>query len=624
MHGATAAARLVVGRDEELGCLRRVLDVEGARVCFVHGLPGIGKTTLLSAFRAEAAAAGVASWLVDCATIDPTEAGLRGALESAGFRAGSVGVVLVDTYEMFRIADPWFRQELVPSLGGDVKVVLASRDAPMLEWALDRELVGGLDVVALGPLTSTAASELVRAAGVDDGVVAERILSLAAGHPLALRLALESDLADVAPREASARVVDTLADAFRASLGTEDRELLDVASIPRRVTAGLLRAMLGEEFDVDAGLDRLRSLSFVEVTDEGLRLHDAVQASVAKRLRALDPAAFRSLRAAAWRHLQAESRRSGASELHRSTADLLFLIDNPVVREAMFPTTAHDFSVEPSRPDDHEALRALWHQHDGAEGAAALDAWLLLRPQSVRAVRDRSRTVVGCTIVAEWRDIPPAVERVDPVVAAWSRHLARNALPPRHRTLTHRRVLASDGGEGPSGPQAASWLDLKRDYLRLRPHLGRLYTGIRDPSPFLDALLTLGFQPFDEPITLDGAPFHLASLDFGPESIDGWLRRLAAAELGIGDSPFLDPSDRTVDADGTRIPLSPLEYGVLEALAERTGSPVSRADLLERVWGTTYDGGSNTVDVVVRNVRKKLGAAADRIETVRGVGYRLR
>ena len=616
--------RVVIGRDEERQAVGRLLDPDGPRVCFVHGLAGIGKSTVLSAFRADAAAAGVATWYVDCATLDPTEAGFSRSLAAAGWTAEAVGVVVVDTYEMFRIADPWLRREFLPSLAPGVRLLLASRDAPMLEWALESGFVGGLEVVPLGRLSATDAWALLRAAGVDDEVWARRIEAVAAGHPLALRLAVEAELAAVPPGEASVRILDALAEAFRAGLDAADRELLDVAAVPRRVTADVLRAMLGSDADVDGSLRRLRELSFVDVTEEGLRLHDAVHAAIAARLRALDSATFRRLRTAAWRHLHSEAQRSGSSELRRSTADLLFLIDNPVVREAMFPTTAHEFSVEPSRPSDHDDLTALWHAHDGLEGAAVLDAWLRLRPEAVRAVRDRRGDVVGCSIVAEWRDIPPSLERQDPVVAAWSRHLARNPLPPRHRTLTHRRVLARDGGEGPSGPQAAAWLDLKRDYLRLRPHLGRLYTGIRDPSPFLDALLTLQFQPFDEPIILDGAPFHLASLDFGPESIDGWLRRLAAAELGIADEPFLDPSDRTVDVDGTRVPLSPLEYGVLDALACRAGTPVSRADLLAEVWGTSYDGGSNTVDVVIRNLRKKLGAAADRVESVRGIGYRLR
>jgi hypothetical protein len=172
--------------------------------------------------------------------------------------------------------------------------------------------------------------------------------------------------------------------------------------------------------------------------------------------------------------------------------------------------------------------------------------------------------------------------------------------------------------------QAAALLDVKRDYFRLRPHLGRLYLSVRDPRPFLDALRTLGFCPFDEPIEVGGEPFHLAALDFGPDSVDGWLNRIAAAELGESDQPFLDERDRSVDLGGARIQLSPLEFGVLNTLAAHRAAPVSRADLLSEVWGTSYDGGSNTVDVVIRSLRRKLGAVADRIETVRGVGYRLR
>jgi hypothetical protein len=232
--------------------------------------------------------------------------------------------------------------------------------------------------------------------------------------------------------------------------------------------------------------------------------------------------------------------------------------------------------------------------------------------------------VVGCSIVAEWRNIPPSLERSDPVVAAWSRHAARHPLPHGQRTLTHRRVLAATTGEGPSGAQAAAWLNVKQDYFRLRPHLGRLYISLHNPQPFRDAMTTLGFSSFDEPVDVGGEPFHLAALDFGPDSVDGWLNRLAAAELGEPDEPFLDERDRSVCVGTTRVQLSRLEFGVLDALAARRGAPVSRADLLLEVWGTSYEGGSNTVDVVIRSLRRKLDPIADRVETVRGVGYRLR
>lgn len=609
------------GRERELASLQRVLDENGPRVAFVYGVAGIGKSALLDAFASGVRASGTQVWRIDCAAIDPTESSFRAALDAAGWQPGSAGVVLVDTYEMFRIADPWLRHELVPSLSTELRFVIAGRDPPMLEWSTEKGRVGGLEILPLVGLTDEAARAFLAEANVEEGH-ADMICRLARGHPLSLRLAAEADVAHIPIDEVGPRVVATLATAFRAGLDDEGSRLLDAASVPRRVTRGVLEAMGCQ--DADDAMDRLGELSFVDETSEGLRLHDAVQAAVSARLRALEPERFRELRSAAWRHLQNETRRAGASDLHRFTADLLFLIDNPFVREAMFPATAHAFSVERSREDDAEQLRALWHEFETPEGAAVLDAWWHLRPAAVRSVRDRTGSVVGCSIVAEWRDIPPSLERADPVVAAWSRHAARHPLIPGQRTLTHRRWLAAGTGEGPSGVQAAALLDVKRDYFRLRPHLGRLYLGVRDPRPFLDALRTLGFCPFDEPIEVGGEPFHLAALDFGPDSVDGWLNRIAAAELGESDQPFLDARDRSVDLGGARIQLSPLEFGVLNSLAAHRAVPVSRADLLREVWGTSYDGGSNTVDVVIRSLRRKLGAIADRIETVRGVGYRLR
>ena len=609
------------GRERELASLQRVLDANGPRVAFVYGVAGIGKSALLNAFASGVRGSGTQVWRIDCAAIDPTESSFRAALDAAGWQPGSAGVVLVDTYEMFRIADPWLRHELVSSLSTELRFVIAGRDAPMLEWSTERGRVGGLEILPLVGLTDEAAQAFLADANVAEDH-ADMICRIARGHPLSLRLAAEADVAHMPIDEVGPRVVAALATAFRAGLDDEGRRLLDAASVPRRVTRGVLEAMACQ--DADDAMERLGALSFVDETSEGLRLHDAVQAAVSARLRALEPERFRELRSAAWRHLQNETRRAGASDLHRFTADLLFLIDNPFVREAMFPATAHSFSVERSREEDAEALRALWHEFETPEGASVLDAWLRLRPDAVRSVRDRTGAVVGCSIVAEWRDIPPSLERADPVVAAWSRHAARDPLPPGQRTLTHRRWLAAGTGEGPSGVQAAALLDVKRDYFRLRPHLGRLYLSVRDPRPFLDALRTLGFRPFDEPIEVGGEPFHLAALDFGPDSVDGWLNRIAAAELGESDQPFLDERDRSVDLGGARIQLSPLEFGVLNTLATHPATPVSRADLLREVWGTSYDGGSNTVDVVIRSLRRKLGAVADRIETVRGVGYRLR
>ena len=59
-------------------------------------------------------------------------------------------------------------------------------------------------------------------------------------------------------------------------------------------------------------------------------------------------------------------------------------------------------------------------------------------------------------------------------------------------------------------------------------------------------------------------------------------------------------------------------------LREREGRPVSRESLLRDVWGYEWTGGSNVVEVAVSGLRRKLGDRAGALETVRGVGYRLR
>ena len=113
-------------------------------------------------------------------------------------------------------------------------------------------------------------------------------------------------------------------------------------------------------------------------------------------------------------------------------------------------------------------------------------------------------------------------------------------------------------------------------------------------------------------------------LDFGPGSVDGWLAELVANELAAADAVHLDRSGRELVVDERRVPLTPLEFMVMQYLMDREGQAVSRAALLDDVWHDSYQGGSNVVDVVVRSLRKKLGPRASAIETVSRLGYRYR
>ena len=87
------------------------------------------------------------------------------------------------------------------------------------------------------------------------------------------------------------------------------------------------------------------------------------------------------------------------------------------------------------------------------------------------------------------------------------------------------------------------------------------------------------------------------------------------------------PRDRRAGAarhlDGRQLDLTPKEFDLLAALARDPGAAVSRRRLLEEVWETTWYGSAKTIDVHVAALRRKLGDPGW-IETVRGVGFRLR
>lgn len=83
----------------------------------------------------------------------------------------------------------------------------------------------------------------------------------------------------------------------------------------------------------------------------------------------------------------------------------------------------------------------------------------------------------------------------------------------------------------------------------------------------------------------------------------------------------LDMRTRTMEVEGATVELSAREFALAEAFMRHPGQVLSREQLLSAVWGYDFDPGSNVVEVYVSYLRGKLGK--DRVQTVRGMGYRL-
>lgn len=122
-----------------------------------------------------------------------------------------------------------------------------------------------------------------------------------------------------------------------------------------------------------------------------------------------------------------------------------------------------------------------------------------------------------------------------------------------------------------------------------------------------------------------GKPYHPREL---MARVRALLRR---ARLGPAEATVLleagglelDMSCHQARDQGKPLALTPIELNLLEALLRNLGKTVTRAQLLQTIWGRDFDGSSRTLDTHMRNLRLKLSSVSPRIESVRGLGYKL-
>jgi DNA-binding winged helix-turn-helix (wHTH) protein len=351
-------------------------------------------------------------------------------------------------------------------------------------------------------------------------------------------------------------------------------------------------------------------------------LHDAVREAIRADLEAIDPSAFQRYRRAAWQQLNHEAKSAAFGSLWRYLADLIFLINNPAIREAFFPRDVAKFYVERAGPGDGPAIIAIAAEHEGQQAAQIVEAWWKHLPTSFSAVRDARAQIAGFYCLLDADDAAPSVVRSDPLVSAWAKHLRHHPLSKGKTALFLRRWLSREHGENPSPVQAAAWLDIKRQYLERRPRLQRVYLALTNVAPYAQVAAGLDIKIIEDPeVRIGAASYRSLALDMGERSVDGWLTRLAAAELGTERDGLLDERRRALVVHGCATRLTRKEFDVIRYLAARQGEAVARIELLNDVWGLKFDVGGNVVDAVVATLRKKLGDLARVIETVHGHGY---
>ena len=144
-------------------------------------------------------------------------------------------------------------------------------------------------------------------------------------------------------------------------------------------------------------------------------------------------------------------------------------------------------------------------------------------------------------------------------------------------------------------------------------------------------MLTAKAEEIDRIVGLEFGADDYVTKPFSPREVVLRIKAiLRRAEGGAEDerlsagSIVIDPARHEVSVHGKRVNLTSLEFKLLRTLMQRRGRVQARDRLLNDVWGYESVIDTRTVDTHVRRLRKKLGKAADAIESVRGFGYRLR
>jgi AAA ATPase-like protein len=239
--------RRFVGRTSEVELFRVALESPEPQflLLYIHGPPGIGKTTLLDVYAEIAAEAGASVVRLDGRDLVPSPQavlqalGVPAVLEDERTIAGppqdSRMVIMVDTYERLASLDEWVRTWLMPRLPATVLTVLAGRAAPDSAWRADpawREL---LRVVSLRNLSPGDSRQYLHACGVDPARF-DQLVELAHGHPLGLSLLADVDVrgGDAAADPLTPDLVGTLLRRFVEIVPNEQhRRALEVCALAR-------------------------------------------------------------------------------------------------------------------------------------------------------------------------------------------------------------------------------------------------------------------------------------------------------------------------------------------------------------------------------------------------------
>jgi len=380
---------------------------EPFNVLWVYGPGGIGKSTLLRAFAETARNAGYLLAQVDGGRVMPTPDGIRSAVwESltAGIDArtgpapGSVpakpSMIMLDAAERLQPVEGWLREDFLPALPAETRVIIAGRRPPDATWRSDPGWRDLLRVVALRNLSPDQTRTLLQVEGVSTDLL-DQVMALTHGHPLAVSLLIDAVRRSGRGTDVPQTLQD-LPDVVTALLNQmvehaptiRHRAALQVAAHASATTEPLLRAALPADAEEASELwEWLRDLTIMEEAQAGIFPHDVARDVLEADLRRRDPNTYADIHRRLRGYLidQVKASAGNPDALQQAVADLLFLIrDHPVAGAYWYWDALEGCPGRPVQPEQFDLIIAMTRDTQGEQQAELAAHWLDRQPEAFR------------------------------------------------------------------------------------------------------------------------------------------------------------------------------------------------------------------------------------------------
>lgn len=355
---------LFIGRQKELGLFAEYVGYrrDAAVILNIHGLGGIGKSSLLDQFERIAVGQGAAFFKMDSNDFDhsiPHFLRFVAQLLDLEMKSDSQAAILqltmkklrelarrqkvvlaIDTYEQMHALDRWLRESFFRRLPQNVLLVISGR-TPLLE--LWRPYPHWCEIVRPIPLDLFSLADVKQYAelhDLHDSQVHQQLYTLTRGHPLTLALVLETKTRETAQVALDTYLVNNLDHIvvrwLREIRREKIRQMIAAAAIVRSFNQELLEHLIGETISA-ADFYELIDVSFMRRTHTGWMVHSLLQSHLAREIRLRTPSEYKLLweRSISYYYERLHNLSPGESQ-SKWMKDLFFVLGGSLVQMAFF------------------------------------------------------------------------------------------------------------------------------------------------------------------------------------------------------------------------------------------------------------------------------------------------